>query len=428
MLESFKILDYDCIGFDLDNTLCEYRNKPLVKMVYDVLTDYLINTKNYSAKHLRQPIDFDFFQKGLILDAEKGNILKINGCGQILRATHGTKFMTDNEIISIYGPNKKWSVTDIFIKNFIDTWNGPISEKIRPLLDIFDIPVSLVFGRCVDGIDDVFRPKIYSIWPDILKGLIYMYSRENFSANTGVYFPCLKSTPSLYYNKCPDFVINWLRELKRTKKVFLISGSNVDYANFTATQSLGENWKELFDISIFYSRKPGFFTSNRPYYNTDPQMLNECDIADNIHLGCVYNQGNWNQLYNLFKKETGKPNPKCLYIGDNILQDVIAPSKFSSIDTIAVVEEMKLDSNDNDFNPDNIVFRTNKWNSYLIDCDKKDISVWTSFINNHGKLCVPSIKNLANKPLNFDYMPFSKNKMYTGFFPFIPNSLYKIIK
>ncbi|XP_060863952.1 5'-nucleotidase domain-containing protein 1 [Metopolophium dirhodum] len=431
MPETFKLSDYDCVGFDLDNTLCEYRIGPMVQMIYDVLIDYLIKNYNYSDKHLRQPIDFDFFQRGLFLDAEKGNILKINGTGQILRAAHGTNFMSDEEIMSVYGPNRTWTVTDVFVENFLETWNGPMSEKIRPLLDFFDIPVSLVFGRCIDSIDNISRPQTYNVWPDVLKGLIYMYSRENFSANTGDYFPYLKSTPSLYYNKCPDYVLNWLKELKQTKKVFLISGSHVDYANFTATQSLGENWKELFDIAVFYSRKPGFFTTNRPFYNTDSQMLNECDLVDNIQFNNIYSQGNWDQLHELLKKETGKSNPKCLYVGDNILQDVVAPAKFSGLDTIAVVEEMKLDSNDNDINPDNNMLRTNKWSSYLVDCDKKDTSIWTSFIANHGKLCIPSIKNLAKKPINFEFTPFTKNKITfngNGFFPFIPNSLYKILK
>lgn len=428
MTETFKLSDYDCVGFDLDNTLCEYRIRPMVQMIYDVLVTYLINTHNFSAEHLQQPIDLDFLQRGLILDVEKGNILKINGSGKILRATHGTKFMSDEEIVSVYGPNKAWSVTDVFVKNFMDTWNGPISEKIRPLLDFFDIPVSLIFARSIDSIDDVCRPESYNVWPHILKGLIWMYSRENFSANTGDYFPYLKSTPSLYYNKCPDYVLNWLRELKKTKKVFLISGSHVDYANFTATQSLGTNWKELFDIGIFYARKPGFFTMDRQFYSTDSEMLNECDIVDNIHFGDIYSQGNWNQFYNLLKKETGKLNPKCLYVGDNILQDVVAPSKFSGIHTIAVVEELKMDGNNNDQNPDNIMLQSNKWGSYLIDSDKKDTSLWMSFISNHGKLCVPSVKYLAKKPLNFEFTPFNKNKILNGFFPFVPNSLYKIIK
>lgn len=423
-----RLSDYDCVGFDLDNTLCEYRIGPMVQMIYDVLADHLVDEYGYSARHLKRPVDTGFLQRGLILDAERGNVLKLNGGGRILRATHGTRFMSDAEIVSAYGADRTWSVAETFVENFMDTWNGPLTEKIRPLCDYFDIPVSLVFGRCVDGVDEVSRPLAYHIWPDVLKGLVYMYSRENFSANTGVYFPLLKSTPSLYYNKCPDYVLDWLRELKKTKKVFLVSGSHVDYANFTATQSLGPNWKELFDIAVFYSRKPGFFTSNRPFYSTDDQMLNECEIVEQLRFGNIYSQGNWSDLHDLFKKETGKSNPKCLYMGDNILQDVIAPSKFSNLDTIAVVEEMKLDSDEIDPNPDNEMLRPNKWSSYLVDTDKKESSVWTSFIANHGKLCVPSIKSLAKKPLNFEFTPFSKNKLYNGFFPFIPNSLHKIIK
>lgn len=429
MSDVFALSDYDCVGFDLDNTICEYRIGPMTQMIYDGLVDYLIDScTGYPAERLRRPVDFDFLQKGLILDVTKGNVLKINGRGRILRAAHGTTFMSDEEIVSVYGPGRTWSATDAFVQNFMDTWNGPVSEQIRPLLDYFDVPVSLVFGRCVDGIDEFGRPETYSVWPDVLNGLIHMYSRDNFSADTGDYFPLLKSAPSSYYNKCPDYVLDWLRELKKTKKVFLISGSHVDYADFSATQCLGANWKELFDIAIFYSRKPGFFTQDRPYYSTDSRMLNECDVVENISFGNVYSQGNWNQLHSLFQRETGKLNPKCLYVGDNILQDVVAPSKFSSLDTIAVVEEMKLDCDDPDPNPDNAMLRTNKWSSYLIDCDKNDTSIWTIFISDHGKLCIPSIKCLAKKSLNFQFTPFSKNKMYNGFFPFIPNSLYKIIK
>lgn len=427
---TFRLSDYDCIGFDLDNTLCEYRLGPMVRMIYDVLADYLINNHGYSAEHLRRPVDVDFFQRGLILDGERGNVLKINGTGRILRAAHGTRFMNDDEIVSVYGPGRTWSVTDVFVENFLETWNGPMSERIRPLLDFFDIPVSLVFGRCVDSVDAATddRPQTYNVWTDILKGLMRMYSRENFSADAGDYFPLLKSTPSTYYNKCPDYVLDWLRELKKTKKVFLVSGSHIDYANFSATHSLGANWKELFDIVVFYARKPGFFTSDRPFYSTDCQMLNECETVDGIHFNNIYSQGNWNQLYNLFANETGKAHPKCLYVGDNILQDVVAPSKFSGLDTIAVVEEMKMDCNNNDANSDNDILHTNKWSSYLIDCDKKDTSIWTTFIANHSKLCVPSVKNLAKKPLNFEFPTFSKNKLCNGFFPFVPNSLHKILK
>ncbi|XP_050523659.1 5'-nucleotidase domain-containing protein 1 [Daktulosphaira vitifoliae] len=426
MINTFNLSDYDCIGFDLDNTICEYRIAPMVQMIYDVITEYLIKTHNYSAKYLQQPIDFAFLQKGLLLDTERGNVLKLNGTGKILKSSHGTRFMSDEEIMSVYGSSCSWSVTDSFIQNFMDTWNGPLSEKIRPLLDYFDFPISLVFARCIDSVDDACTNTTYNVWPDIFQGLHYMYSRDNFSTNVGDFFFNLKTSPTLYYNKCPNYVINWLKELKKTKKMFLISGSHVDYASFSATQSLGANWKELFDIAVFFSKKPGFFNQNRPFYNTDD--LNETSITDAISLGKIYSQGNWSQLYNLFKKETGKSNPKCLYMGDNILQDVLTPEKFSGLDTIAIVEEMKMDSDSNEFNTDIGLLQPNKWGSYFIDNDKNEISVWTSFIINHSKLCIPSIKALASKPINYEYKSFCKSKIFGGFFPFTPNNMYKLLK
>jgi len=99
-----------------------------------------------------------------------------------------------------------------------------------------------------------------------------------------------------------------------------------------------------------------------------------------------------------------------LYVGDNKLQGVVAdPAKFSGLDTIAVVEVLKLNSNDNDINLDNNMLRTNKWSSYLVDCDKKDTSICTSFIASHRKLCIPFIKNLAKKPIHFEFTPKIKS-------------------
>ena len=39
-----------------------------------------------------------------------------------------------------------------------------------------------------------------------------------------------------------------------------MTGSNVDFASFTASNSLGEKWQSLFDIVGCFARKPGLFT------------------------------------------------------------------------------------------------------------------------------------------------------------------------
>lgn len=182
--DTFRISDYDVIGFDLDNTLLRYKVSAMVKLEYECLANYLVNVKGYPAKHLRKPLeeDLDFVQKGLIIDLARGNVLKVSADGFIRRASHGTRFMDDEELCSIYGADRKWDVVVNYAKDMLLTWNGPLAESMRSLLDYFDMPASLVFARCVDSLDEegLARKGEYGHWADILDGIYSLYSREHF--------------------------------------------------------------------------------------------------------------------------------------------------------------------------------------------------------------------------------------------------------
>ena len=43
------------------------------------------------------------------------------------------------------------------------------------------------------------------------------------------------------------------------KFLYVITGSHVDFASHVASYALGEDWMDLFDIVIFFARKPSFF-------------------------------------------------------------------------------------------------------------------------------------------------------------------------
>ena len=80
------INDYDCIGFDLDHTLCRYETYNLVKLVYQLLSDYLVEKKGYDPDICKSPLEDDLhlIVKGLTLDCERGNILRLGCDGVIL--------------------------------------------------------------------------------------------------------------------------------------------------------------------------------------------------------------------------------------------------------------------------------------------------------------------------------------------------------
>lgn len=78
--------EYDCIGFDLDHTLCRYNVGPMIRLEYDLLAEFLVAKKGYDPAIRAKPFDADrrFVCKGLTLDCDKGNLLRLGHDGFIL--------------------------------------------------------------------------------------------------------------------------------------------------------------------------------------------------------------------------------------------------------------------------------------------------------------------------------------------------------
>ncbi|KYM79736.1 5'-nucleotidase domain-containing protein 1 [Atta colombica] len=400
-MDTFKFTDYDCVGFDLDNTLLRYNVTNLVCMEYEILAKFLVKIRGYNGSLLK-PLtddDLDFMQKGLLLDLERGNVLRISPDGIIRRACHGTCLLNMDQIREIY-PEQKSEITDTFCHNVMATWNGPLSEKVRSLLDYFDIVASLAFARIVDALDEEHGSFLdrYNIWPDVLAGLIYI-------SNT----------------------ISWLKEIKKKSATFLLTGSNADYVNFTASYALGEDWQSLFDIVICFARKPGFFITNRPFL--DVVNNDETDTASqDLKRDEMYSQGNWNELLEFFARITGKTNQQCLYVGDNLIQDIYVPNAFVRCDTLVVIEEQMSEGMLHHAltHPDEKILNSKLWGSYF--CLKDSMinvdSLWGHIIKKHAKLCIPDISLITQKSLEEPIPCFDKDgKLYRGYYPAIPLSI-----
>lgn len=431
-MSRFKFLDYDCIGFDLDNTLLRYNVTNMVHLIYETLANYLITKKGYSSKYLSKPLmdkDLDFMQKGLFLDFERGNILRISADGIIQRACHGTKLLSIERIKEIY-PEQRWEATDAFCNDMLSTWNGPISMKMRSSLDYFDVASSLIFARLIDSLDEEQGQPLdtYNVWSDMLDGLIEMFDRDHFKSNKGHFFPSLKSNPDKYMHKCTARTKAWLKELRKHRNTFLITGSNADFVNFTATYALGEDWKSLFDITICYAKKPGFFTENRPFI----QVTNyeEADVIESKDLkrGEIYGQGNWKGLTEFLGHVSGKENPRCIYIGDNLVQDIYVTKAYALCDTVAVIEEQMSEGmvHQGLSHPDEKVLNSTFWGSYFcLKCSTINMdSLWGSVIKRYSKLCIPEIDLIAQQSLEESYLCFDKDgKKYDGYYPAVPLSI-----
>ncbi len=145
----------------------------------------MVSRKGYDIRLQQLPVrpeDLDFLLKGLVLDVERGNFLKVSSCGEILRASHGTKPLSREETAKCYGPTR----TDDWLRRLaedpmIDTTESHLfHRKFRPFKDYFDLPAALVSARIVDLLDYGNNNKPldkYSFWRDVLCGLVHMFDR-----------------------------------------------------------------------------------------------------------------------------------------------------------------------------------------------------------------------------------------------------------
>ena len=85
------------IGVDMDHTLIRYKTENFETLVFKMVIEELIKKKHYPV-HIRQ---FNFSMagaiRGLVVDSENGNILKLNRYGAIRQSYHGTKAILYNE-------------------------------------------------------------------------------------------------------------------------------------------------------------------------------------------------------------------------------------------------------------------------------------------------------------------------------------------
>lgn len=393
--KKFCFNDYDCIGFDLDCTLAEYNVKEIFHLVYDLLAEFLVQKKFYKSELLLKPVDEGFLQKGLFMDLKRGNILKISKNGFILKASHGTNFLSDDEIIKFYGTNRTFDVVQEFVCNPLSIFNTPSENILRSTLDCFDMSCTLLFARVIDSIDKANRriSYNYNVWPDILEGLYYIFDKDKFFSGKGGFYEALKKNPYKYYKKWNIEKLSWLSELKKKKFTYLLTGSFVEFASFTASYCLGENWKEYFDVIICNARKPYFFMEDRPFSDAENEFVNEVQQLNEIELKPfrIYNRGNWKHLIKFMSKQVNVDKPKCVYIGDNMIQDILSPWQFKCCDTVAVSLELKDD------------FGISKmWGNYL-ESNEEATTYWHYLIKNCAKLCIPDVNIFLSKPLTYEY-------------------------
>lgn len=91
------------IGLDMDHTLVRYNTKAFEELAHKTIIQKLIK-RGYPQKIENLQFDFDTAIRGLIIDKNRGNILKVSRHGAIRGSRHGTQdidFQTQQKFIQV---------------------------------------------------------------------------------------------------------------------------------------------------------------------------------------------------------------------------------------------------------------------------------------------------------------------------------------
>ena len=394
--------DVDVIGFDIDFTLLLYNKKQMTHLIYESLCEFLIKHKNYPEK-IRYSENKDFVDafscKNIVIDYKRGNALKLRKDKSIIKAYHGKKELTKEEIYSQY-ENGTFSVFNISI-----FYNSDFCINI----DSFQPQNVALFLICVDLFDKGELNNIKD-YEDIIKnigdGMNYNYKINSFEdfSTFGYYFPEIYKHPELYlYTKynC-EALLDKLR--KKGKKLFFATNSNYSYSHYILEKVLGENYHDYFDLCFYKSCKPGFFqdpkeSNPKCYFYNDQQEISCTEMSDDTYKKIyegnhILTGGSYVLVEHFFQKMLNKSELKCVFVGDNIMGDCEVPSRLKNWESVFIFDDIKLDFIGE--NPDNY---QKSFDDVEDEKDKYDNTLSLYFEN---KCCLFALPNVEGFKYLFD--------------------------
>jgi len=306
------------IGFDMDYTLVTYNVPAFEAKAYEILKEKLINEYSYPTAIRDFIFDPDFIIRGLVIDTETGDFLKVNRYGFVRVASHGTHFFSFEDQKEKFGPYSI-DLTDSRYYIVHTLFSQAEGCMYAQLVDYYDARNELVNYR--------------KLFNEVRKSLNDAHQEAELKGD-------VVKNPAKYLIQDRRIVDALVKFKKFGKKLALITNSDYDYSRNVMEYCFGpyldKSWRELFDLVIVSANKPEYFTSRNRYLKVDP----ETGLLSNF-----YGQVEWNGLYQggnaaILEKHLDLNPSEILYLGDHILGDVVTLKETIGWRTGLVVQEL----------------------------------------------------------------------------------------
>jgi HAD superfamily 5'-nucleotidase-like hydrolase len=316
------------LGLDMDHTLVRYNSENFERLSHKIIIEKLIKNRNYPETLKNLQFDYNFAVRGLVIDRQKGNLLKLNRYTAIRASYHGLKQIDFKLHQKLY----KSTYIDLSASQYlaIDTF--------------FSLSLAVLFSQIVDLKDNDSQNK----YPDYARIADDVLDAVDEAHRDGSLKNEVRENLEKYIIK-DESVVRGLEKFKRHgKKIFIVTNSDFHYTKLLLDYAVNpflkehKSWHELFEIVITFASKPRFFYESAKYLRVNPEDGTMTNWNDKLAPG-IYQGGNARQ----FTEDLNLDGDDILYIGDHIYGDILRLKKDCNWRTAMVIEELEQEVENN---------------------------------------------------------------------------------
>jgi HAD superfamily 5'-nucleotidase-like hydrolase len=307
------------VGYDMDHTLAMYDRVAFEALAFrETLKKFI--AAGYPEELSTLTFDPNFLIRGLLVDMERGNLLKVDGHKYVKIALHGRKTLTKDMRHKLYNSESYKAANLLSVDTFFALSEVQLFAEIVDFMD-----------RHPERITQSYR----EVYQDLRRFIDLSHADGSIKRE-------VMAAPERFVNKDKHLVEALRAQVEAGKTLFLLTNSSWDYTDRIMSYALEASpdfpsWRAYFQFVIVGAGKPGFFTGSQPFYEvmTDSGLLK-------LHGGplkseSVYHGGN----ANLFQKQAGFRGDEILFVGDHIYGDIIRSKDIVNWRTLLIVEEME---------------------------------------------------------------------------------------
>ncbi len=318
---SLNLASIKSVGFDMDHTLVLYNRENFESLAFhETVKKFIAN--GYPEELGRLKFDPNFVIRGLLVDRERGNLLKVDAHKYVKIASHGHRRLEKEERYELY--NAKSFKADDFLT--VDTF--------------FALSETQLFTEIVDYMrrhPGIVQKSFRAVYQDLREWI-------DLSHQDGSIKKSVLAEPEKYIDRDKHLVETLVKLIDGGKKLFVITNSDWTYTNSVMSYLLNglhedfPRWQDYFEYIVVSAGKPNFFTGTNPFY----EVMTEKDGLLKLHRGPlepkkIYHGGN----AILFEKLTQQKGDQILYCGDHIYGDIQRSKELFNWRTLLVVQELE---------------------------------------------------------------------------------------